>query len=42
LVTTGGWASMNMGSLVPMALLIAALGWLKLGHHNRRDQNSAL
>jgi MFS family permease len=30
LVTTGGWASMNWGSLVPMALLVAALGWLKL------------
>ena len=31
LVTTGGWASMNLGSLVPMALLIAALAWLRLG-----------
>ncbi len=34
LVTTGGWASMNLGSLVPMALLIAALGWLRLGAHS--------
>ncbi len=36
LVTTGGWASMNLGSLLPMALLVAALAWLKLGSHNRR------
>jgi MFS family permease len=35
LVTTGGWASMNLGSLVPMALLIVALGWLRLGSHSR-------
>jgi MFS family permease len=34
LVTTGGWASMNLGSLVPMALLIVALGWLRLGAHS--------
>ncbi len=36
LVTTGGWASMNLGSLVPMALLMAALAWLKLGSHTRK------
>jgi MFS family permease len=36
LVTTGGWAWMNLGSLLPMALLIAALAWLKL-----RAQGSA-
>ncbi len=36
LVTTGGWASMNLGSLVPMALLIAALGWLRLSAHHRQ------
>jgi MFS family permease len=35
LVTTGGWASMNLGSLVPMGLLIVALGWLRLGSHSR-------
>ncbi len=35
LVTTGGWALMNWGSLLPMALLIAALAWLKLGAHGR-------
>jgi MFS family permease len=28
LVTTGGWQAMNWGSLVPMALLVAALVWL--------------
>ncbi|MBQ0935877.1 MFS transporter [Ideonella paludis] len=28
LVTTGGWQAMNLGSLVPLALLGAALGWL--------------
>jgi MFS family permease len=29
LVTTGGWTWMNLGSLVPLALLGAALLWLK-------------
>ncbi|MCU0813010.1 MAG: MFS transporter [Burkholderiaceae bacterium] len=28
LVTTGGWTFMNIGSLVPLALLAGALGWL--------------
>lgn len=28
LVTTGGWTFMNVGSLVPLALLAVALGWL--------------
>jgi MFS family permease len=28
LVTTGGWTAMNLGSIVPLALLAAALGWL--------------
>lgn len=32
LVTTGGWVWMNFGSLVPLALLGAALVWLKLQH----------
>jgi MFS family permease len=39
LVTTGGWAAMNWGSLLPMALLIAALAWLawlRHGAQNRR------
>ncbi len=30
LVTTGGWQSMNLGSLLPMGLLAAALGCLAL------------
>jgi predicted MFS family arabinose efflux permease len=29
LVTTGGWTWMNLGSLLPLALLGAALAWLK-------------
>jgi len=28
LVTTGGWQSMNLGTLVPMAALALCLGWL--------------
>jgi len=28
LVTTGGWQWMNIGSLVPLAATLAALGWL--------------
>ena len=30
LVTTGGWAAMNQGSLLPLAMLGAALLWLAL------------
>ncbi|MEY4751230.1 MAG: hypothetical protein RIQ60_3444 [Pseudomonadota bacterium] len=30
LVTTGGWNAMNLGSLLPLGLLGAALGWLAL------------
>lgn len=30
LVTTGGWTAMNLGSLLPLALLGAALAWLAL------------
>jgi len=33
----GGWAAMNRGSLLPMALLIAALAWL--AWLKRRPQN---
>ena len=29
LVTTGGWTSMNLGALVPLALMAAALWWLR-------------
>jgi MFS family permease len=28
LVTTGGWTAMNLGTLAPMALMVAALVWL--------------
>ena len=28
LVTTGGWTAMNLGTLLPIGLLAAALGWL--------------
>jgi hypothetical protein len=30
LVTTGGWQSMNLGSLVPLTLLGLALAWLAM------------
>jgi MFS family permease len=30
LVTTQGWAWLNVGSLLPMGLILAALGWLAL------------
>ena len=30
LVTTGGWSAMNLGSLLPLGLLGAALAWLAL------------
>ena len=29
LVTTGGWQAMNLGSLLPLALLAAALAWIR-------------
>ena len=29
LVTTGGWTSMNLGALLPLALMAAALVWLR-------------
>ncbi len=38
LVTTGGWTSMNLGSLLPLALLGAALLWL--ASHRRATQNA--
>jgi hypothetical protein len=37
LVTTGGWTSMNLGSLLPLCLLAAALAWL--ASHRRAAQN---
>jgi hypothetical protein len=30
LVTTQGWALLNLGSLVPLAVVALALGWLGL------------
>ena len=38
LVTTQGWQLLNLGSLLPLALTGAALGWLALSR--RRPQNS--
>ena len=38
LVTSGGWQSMNLGSLVPLALLGVALAWLAL--QLRRAENA--
>jgi MFS family permease len=34
LVTTSGWAILNMGSIVPVVVVALALGWLAL--HNRK------
>ncbi len=38
LVTTQGWALLNLGSLLPLGLTGLALGWLALGQ--RRGQNA--
>jgi len=38
LVTTRGWALLNMGSLLPLAVTAVAIGWLALSR--RRAQNS--
>ena len=39
LVTTGGWTAMNLGSLLPLAVLAAALMWLaRLQATQRRGQ----
>jgi MFS family permease len=38
LVTTRGWALLNFGSLLPLALTAASLAWLAL--HRRRQQNA--
>lgn len=40
LVTTGGWTAMNLGSLLPLGLLGAALAWLAL--RQRRQGLAAL
>ena len=39
LVTTGGWASMNLGALLPLGLLAMALAWLAM--HRRTAENAA-
>jgi hypothetical protein len=39
LVTSGGWTSMNLGTLLPLGLLGAALLWL--ASHRRAAQNQA-
>ena len=41
LVTTGGWQSMNLGSLLPLALLGAALAWLAVGQRAARRAATA-
>jgi predicted MFS family arabinose efflux permease len=40
LVTTGGWSAMNVGTLGPLLLLGAALGWL--GWHQRGLRRAAV
>jgi predicted MFS family arabinose efflux permease len=39
LVTTGGWQAMNLGALLPLALLGAALAWM--GRHQARAAAAA-
>ncbi|MBI5259333.1 MAG: MFS transporter [Burkholderiales bacterium] len=41
LVTTGGWTAMNLGALLPLALLAAALGWLALRRRRAGPGHSA-
>jgi MFS family permease len=36
LVTTGGWQAMNLGALAPLALLAAALAWLRFTPRDQR------
>ncbi len=36
LVTTQGWALLNLGSLLPLGLTALALGWLALGRRQQR------
>ena len=37
LVTTQGWALLNMGSLLPLGLTALLLGWLAMQQRNRQD-----
>ncbi len=41
LVTTGGWTSMNLGTLLPVALLAAAIGWLAWLRRGDRPRTAA-
>jgi MFS family permease len=41
LVTTGGWTAMNLGTLVPLALLAAALLWLARLQRRRLQPGAA-
>ena len=38
LVTTRGWALLNLGSLLPLGVTALALGWLAL--RQRKEQNA--
>ena len=38
LVTTQGWALLNMGSLLPLGLTGLALGWLALNRHSHQNR----
>ncbi len=40
LVTTGGWQAMNLGSLLPLSLLGAALAWLAVRQRRSAVQHS--
>lgn len=41
LVTTGGWTWMNLGTLLPVALLAAAIGWLAWLRRGGRPRTAA-
>jgi len=38
LVTTSGWMLLNMGSIVPVVLIAAALTWLALQRRGAQNQ----
>ena len=42
LVTTQGWALLNIGSLLPLGLTALVLGWLAMQQFNRQDARSGL
>ena len=37
LVTTSGWALLNLGSLLPLGVTATAMGWLALHQHKRQN-----